>query len=175
MGIFLMIWTARLAMVCYLARLCVAAARSAERPGRGECILWTAGCALLWVHILLAFAVALEWSMDAAYRHTAERTAAVTGWDWGGGLYVNFAVAALWTMDVAWIWRCRARGNPPPKAWSWGLHPVLGFVILNATVVFGPQIWRWIAAVFGAALIVALRIRAVRSRLRHQASRDERV
>ena len=152
-----MIWTARLAVGCYLAGVCASMARSGARPGRGECILWTAGCALLWVHIPLALGVVHGWSVEAAYRHTAERTVAVTGWDWGGGLYVNFSVAALWLLDVAWMWRWRAGGAVASRFWTRGVQAVLGFVVLNATVVFGPRCWWWVAAGF-VALLLSLRL-----------------
>jgi hypothetical protein len=97
--------------------------------------------------------------MDVAYRHTAERTDAVTGWNWGGGLYVNFAVAALWLTDVGVLWRRGASGIVPPRIWSWGVQAVLAFVVLNATVVFGPRGWWCVAAGF-VAVLVAVFVRA---------------
>lgn len=160
MGMTVMIWAARVSVASYLATVCVAASRSAKRPGRGECVLWSAGCAVLWTHIALAFAAAHHWSLAAAYEHTAQRTAAVTGWDWGGGLYVNFAVAVLWTVDAGWLWGRRNRGVAAPRWWTWGVHTALGFVILNATLVFGPRWWWWAAGVFAAVLGIACLVRA---------------
>jgi hypothetical protein len=110
----------------------------------------------LWTHILLAFGTVHEWSLDAAYLHTAARTAEMTGWNWGGGLYVNFAVAALWLIDVGLLWRCRARGAMPARFWTCGVQAVLGFVVLNATVVFGPPGWWWVAVAFVVALIAVM-------------------
>jgi hypothetical protein len=165
-----MIWTARLAIACYLMRLWMSAARSGDRPRRVECIFWTAGCALAWAHILFALSIAHEWNLAAAYRHTAQRTAEVTGLNWGGGLYVNFAVAGLWLIDVAVMWRIQGRDAAPSRMWSWGVHAVLAFVILNATLVFGPRGWWWVAGVFGAALTVVLLKRAMRNRLLNQTS-----
>jgi hypothetical protein len=162
MASLLMIWTARAAVGFYLGGVCATAARSGRRPGRGACILRTTGCALLWAHILLAFEAVHGWSVDAAYRHTAAQTAAVTGWNRGEGLYVNFAVAALWLIDAGVLWRCRARGVAPARFWTWGVQAALGFVVLNATVVFGPRGWWWVAAGFVGALIGTLRARKPR-------------
>lgn len=157
----LMFWTARAAVACYLARLLAAARRNTAVPSLVECILWTSGCGLLCIHMLLAFHVVHDWSWDHALQHTAERTAAVTGLHWGGGLYINFAFAALWTADCVLLWSAYRRIAARGRACAWTVHALLAFIVFNATVVFGPAGWWWILAAFLGALLVA-RVSAAR-------------
>lgn len=159
----LMIWSARAAVACYLARLIAAARRSAPVPTLTECTLWSAGCALLWTHMVLAFHVEHHWSWLHAYQHTAQRTAEVAGLHWGGGLYINFAFAALWAADCILLWTARRRGASLPRTCRWIIHALLAFIVFNATVVFGPAGWWWVLAAFLAALLLATVLRADRN------------
>lgn len=114
---------------------------------------WTVGCAALLAHVACAFHFKHGWSHAAAYRDTARQTSEVFRIDWGGGLYVNYALAALWVADVGWWWgrglvAYRRRAWPLTAAW----HAFLLFVVFNATVVFGEGFVRWA----GLCLCVAL-------------------
>jgi len=105
---------------------------------------WTIGCASLLAHVACAFHFYHNWSQAAAYRETARQTAEVTGLDWGGGLFINYALIAGWVIDVAW----RLRGldvycnRPRWLAVAW--QGFLIFIIFNATVVFKTGPLRWI-------------------------------
>ncbi len=63
-------------------------------------LAWTIGCLSLLVHVACAFHFYHGWSHDAAYRETARQTSEVTGLDWGGGLYINYAFVTGWVIDV---------------------------------------------------------------------------
>ena len=65
---------------------------------------WTVGSALATAHSAAAFAVFHDWSHDRALIATALQTAAVTGLDWGGGLFFNYAFLLVWGADVMWWW-----------------------------------------------------------------------
>jgi hypothetical protein len=86
-----------------------------------------------------------NWSHAAAYRETARQTAEVTGLDWGGGLFINYALVIGWVIDVA-LWRLRGldayRKRPRWLAAAW--QGFLLFIIFNATVVFKTGPLRWI-------------------------------
>ena len=154
--------TIRAAVACYLGRVLLDV--RFLRPGsrrmpsmiyRLARWLWSAAGALAVVHVVLAMGVFHGWSHEAAYRHTARETAAVTGLAWGGGLYVNYAFVALWMADIAAWW---LRGPTFPyrrRAFFWTVQIVFAFIMLNATVVFGPPLWRWVAAGAAAALVLA--------------------
>ncbi|HYO62576.1 MAG TPA: hypothetical protein VER08_02855 [Pyrinomonadaceae bacterium] len=114
---------------------------------------WTAACAGLLAHVACAFHFHHGWSHAAAYRDTARQTAEVFGLDWGGGLYVNYALLVAWVADVGWWWGrgLRAyRRRPWPLAAAW--HAFLLFIFFNATVVFEGGFVRWA----GAALCLSL-------------------
>ena len=150
-GEFLTQWSVRLAIMCYLARvvLDLRYRRDRRRAFVAETArwVWTIGCALEIVHVVAAFAVYHDWSHRAAYQHTAEVTATVLGTRWGGGLYFNYAFTLIWVADVAIWWR---RGTEFPyrhPAYFWTIHALFAFIVFNATVVFGPPLWKWVAVV----------------------------
>ena len=108
-------------------------------------LAWTIGCAALLAHLICAFQFYHSWSQASAYTETARQTAEVVGLNWGGGLFINYAVAILWSGDVAWWWFAGLssyRHRPWPLILIW--HSFLIFIIFNATVVFGDGLTRWI-------------------------------
>ena len=123
---------------------------------RARAVLWTAAAALCITHSALAFHVRHGWSHDAAVRQTAAQTAAVTGLDWGGGVFVNYAFLAIWAADVAWIWAAPASYLRRPSAVNGLVSAFFLFIIVNGAVVFagGPArvvgiaatatvVWAW--------------------------------
>src|SRR5262245_10734208 len=68
----------------------------------------TAGCAAFLAHVWCAFAFYHQWSHAAAYADTARQTAELTGWNWGGGLYINYVFALVWAGEVVWEWAAPA-------------------------------------------------------------------
>ena len=139
-------WTIRLAVACYLGRLAIDArgtsSLAADRMARG---FWTAGYVLFIAHVALAFEVFHGWSHAEAYAHTARRTEDVVGLKWGGGLYVNYAIIALWTADLA-AWWSMGRAYSGCRAIYWPVQAVFAFIVVNATVVFGSPYWIAVAA-----------------------------
>jgi hypothetical protein len=155
-GELLIVWSARTAVLFYALRL--AADFLVVEPSRRERwarLAWTAGCGVYLVHVGLAFHFLHHWSHTAAVAHTARRTFEVVGMNWGGGIYVNYAFTALWLMDVVWWWIRAARHQPTPAVAYWTVHAVFAFMFFNATVVFGPPFWKWIALAASCLLIAA--------------------
>ena len=114
-------------------------------------LAWTIGCAALLAHFICAFQFVHAWSHTLAYGDTARQTAEVFGIDWGGGVFINYAVALLWAGDVVWWWIAGLssyRRRPWLLTLIW--HGFLIFIIFNATVVFGHGLTR------GLGLIVSL-------------------
>ncbi|MBA4017111.1 MAG: hypothetical protein C0483_08065 [Pirellula sp.] len=151
-------WTARAAMACYAAALGCRWSRSSkpvERPLWEK--LYVAACAIYLLHVACAFDLLHAWSHRAAYEHTARRTAETIGLDWGGGLYFNYALTLLWTVDALWLlarphsYRRRAAG------YNYAMHGFLIFMALNAVVLFGPPMTRIIGLAV-CAVLVAIRL-----------------
>jgi len=115
---------------------------------RGDSIArlaWTIAIIALLAHLFCAFQFYHGWSENAAYRETARQTGEVIGLNWGGGLYINYAVIIGWVVDVGWWW-VRGAGSYRQRPWSlmaaW--HGFLIFIIFNATVVFKTGLVRWV-------------------------------
>jgi hypothetical protein len=110
----------------------IAWAAMTRRPDRLARCLWTLGLAALAAHLVLAFWLAHGWSHAAAVEHVREVGGS------GAGIVVNYLFAVLWAADVVWWWAAPAGHARRP--WWVGvlLHGFLAFVVVNATVVFGP-------------------------------------
>lgn len=125
-----------------------ALARGRVELDRWTRLAWTIGCVALVAHFVSAFHFYHAWSHASAYADTARQTAEVFGVNWGGGLFVNYAVALLWSSDVAWWWfsgvsAYRRRSLLVTLSW----HAFLIFIIFNGTVVFASGFGRWLGVV----------------------------
>ena len=129
-----------------------------RRSGRKNCSLarglYTAGCVVFIAHVFCAFYFYHGWSHEAAWLDTARQTEEAFGFFWGGGIYFNYAFTLGWTLDS--IWWCAAgtgfRRRPPWLTTVWQAY--FAFMAVNATVVFGDGIVRWIGAAVTTALFI---------------------
>lgn len=116
-------------------------------------LAWTIGCLGLITHLIFAFHFYHHWSQESALRETARQTAEVTGNNWGGGLFINYAFLAAWVADVVWWWR--GLESYQQRHWlitaTW--HFVLIFMVFNATVVFKTGAVRWIGIALCSLLL----------------------
>jgi hypothetical protein len=108
-------------------------------------VVWTIAGAGLIAHFISAFQFYHGWSHATAYSDTARQTEELFGFNWGGGLIINYALLLTWIMDIAWWWRS---GLDSYRRRPWLLlaiwHGFLIFIIFNATVVFGNGLVRWL-------------------------------
>jgi hypothetical protein len=157
MGELLITWSARVVVLCYLQRLAadvlIADPGRRDRWGRWA---WTVGCIVYLVHVAFAFQFLHHWSHTAAVEHAARRTLEVTGFEFGAGIYANYAFTLLWVADVVLWWRRSLAGKPIAPLHYWLVQAIFGFMMFNATVVFGPAFWKWVAV---AALVAILALR----------------
>jgi hypothetical protein len=153
-GAAITLWTARLAVGLYLGRLLLRAGRTANAPSSIEAAVWACAAAVFLAHVAAAFQFHHGWSHAAAYEHTARRTAAVTGFDWGGGIFLNDALTVWWPADAIAVGVAARRRRPFPNWYSRTTDLCFGFMILNATVVFGSRWWLAVAAAWLAAVLV---------------------
>lgn len=158
--------TIRLAVACYVLRVSVDVA-GWETPcaKRAALWMWTAGFGLFLAHVICAFHFYHAWSHFAAYEHTARETAVAVGIDWGGGLYFNYLFIGVWMGDVAAWWR-RGDEYMERRKVYWVVQTIFAFMIVNATIVFGPPFWKWVACAVAASLLL-IRIACRRPRVGH--------
>jgi hypothetical protein len=140
-------WTVRVAMALYVTSL----ATRLYFP-KGSRLAWTAGCLAYLLHIACAFEFYHHWSHAEAYAFTARQTATAVGWDWGGGLYVNYAFTLVWLADVGWWWISVESYRARSRWIGWAVQGFMGFIAFNATVVFAAGFSRW----FGIGACVLL-------------------
>jgi len=143
-------WTIRVALSLYAIAIALRL-QPGGRPGRERAAraAWAAGLLFYLAHVACAFQFFHNWSHQAAYRETARRTGELFGFDWGGGLYWNYAFTAAWAVDVLW---------PRPPGWlRAGLRGFLAFLAFQATVVFGAGWTRWAGLASTLALLLLWR------------------
>lgn len=117
--------------------------------------IWTIGSLSLLLHFLAAFNFYHDWSEVSAYQETARQTDEYIGLNWGGGLYINYAILVLWTVDLMTWW---LRGVDSYRRDFWTLrviwHSLLIFIIINALIVFKGGMVRLIGIVYCLVLIL---------------------
>ncbi len=160
---FIVRWTARAFVVCYVVRLGLdAAGRRDLASQQAARWIWTIGGAICWIHFAVAFQLVHHGSLQEAYQHVLDVTIQSTGIATGIGLYVNLAFGVLWLVDAAFWWRnIRWSERRIPY---WTVQGIFGFLIFQATVVFGPRFWT-VTALMAVLLLAGLRL-AVASRTR---------
>jgi len=114
--------------------------------------LSTAGLALALVHVLLAFDIVYAWDHEAAVAGTAQQTAAVLGWGWRGGIFVNYVFLALWLADVCWWWADPGSHLSRPPRLELARLLLFTFMFVNAAIVFAPSPGR----IVGVAAVTAV-------------------
>ena len=139
-GEFLVRWTARIAVACYVARLMCDVGgikgTGSQTTGRRW---WSIGCAAFLLHVIAAFHFIHHWSHAAAFEATARRTAEMTGWNSGFGVYINEAFLVLWLTDTFFWWQDLSW--PRHRRIYWAVQSVFAFLMLQATAIFGPPFW----------------------------------
>lgn len=106
------------------------------------------------VHSAAAFEVFYARSHAVATAATARQTAAMTGVDYGGGIYLNYLFLLVWVADAAWWWLRPAsyEGRRPVIAAI--VRGFLLFMFLNGAVVFADG---WMQVLGVAAVGVVMR------------------
>ena len=161
-GDFCIRWTARLAVTCYVARLiCDANQASIASTQKIARWWWTVGCMWFVAHVAAAFHFQHAWSHSAAFDYTAKRTAEMTGWNSGSGLYVNEAFLCLWVVDTILWWR-DANWTQNRLAY-WTIQGIFAFLMLQATAIFGPRFWIPIALIV-MVILAWIRANKIRNR-----------
>lgn len=159
MGDMIVRWTARFAVACYLARVMCDVHDSQNTPAQKWARWWwTAGCVIFLIHVATAFHFEHGWNHAKAFEHTAKRTDEMTGWNSGVGLYINEGFLCLWLFDTVMWWR--NLGWPLVHRYMyWAVQAIFGFLMFQATVVFGPPFWRPLGALLLLAVVIQWTIR----------------
>ena len=91
---------------------------------------WTWSCITLLIHVACAFHFTHHWSQARALEQTRRESG------FAEGLYVNYALIALWIADSAW-WQLAPNSYARRhRGIDRALHGFMFFIAFNATVVF---------------------------------------
>jgi hypothetical protein len=104
-------------------------------PVRQRRMFWTMSWLIFLIHVGLAFHVDHAWSHQEAWRHTERQSG------FGHGIYFNYAVLLLWSLDVAWWWVHDSSYHRRSPWITWSIHGFLLFMWINAAVVFPLLKW----------------------------------
>jgi len=113
---------------------------------------WLFGACMMLVHVLIAFHFRHDWSHAVAVRDTARQTKELMGWEWGGGVWLNYLLVVIWLGDALWLRLAKESYVNRAKWLGVIIQGYLAFMWFNATVVFGG----WGAKVFGAGAMALM-------------------
>lgn len=143
----LVYWSAHASGLAFFAAVLLAGRRMRDGSGTGAMrAAWTAACALLIAHEILAMGISFGWSQRRAWDDIAARTDAMFGIGFGGGLIVNYATVAVWAADVAWQWIWPAPHASRRPAVGAALWLYVAAMFFFGAVVFAEGAVRWISA-----------------------------
>lgn len=163
LGEHLVYGTARVAMALYFATLyALLLVGGDDRLARAR-RLWTLGYLCYLAHVAAAFHFVYHWSHAEAAAATDFQAELDTGLPIPGGIYFNYAFTVVWTLDVAWWWLAPKNYSRRSQTLSSILHAFLFFMAVNATIIFGQGLTRWLSAAACVGLLIATAFRSRRS------------
>lgn len=124
-------WAARLSAALYFWGLSL----QLRRRWPLERAVNSAALAVYLLHVICAFQFFYSWSHATALRETARQTEALFGVNWGGGLYLNYALTAVWLGDCLTSWLRPERRISRPAWADWAISGFLVFMFVNGSVV----------------------------------------
>ncbi len=116
--------------------------------------LWASGAALAAIHSAAAFDLFYNWSHATARELTMRQTAALTGVNFAGGIYVNYAFLGVWITDAAWWLAAPKSYEARPRALTLAIHGFIFFIILNGAVVFADGFARAVGVAATSLVVV---------------------
>ena len=125
--------------------------------------LYTAGCVLFLGHVAVAFNYFYGWRHAVAYADIARQSKKLTGWDSGGGIYLNYFFGIVWVSEVLWARIAYGGYSSRPAFWMWAVRALFLFMIFNGAFVFVRSNMRWFGLVLCLLLMMSWRIGAKRS------------
>ena len=115
--------------------------------------LWAAGATLAAIHSAAAFDVFYNWSHATARELTMRQTAALTGVNFAGGIYVNYVFLGVWIADAAWRLVAPKSYETRPRPLTLATHGFIFFIIVNGAVIFADG-WARVVGAAATSLVI---------------------
>lgn len=137
MGAMLTAWTIRISLACLVAAVALRIT-GARHPAtqRLDRRLWTFGFLAFLAHVVSAFHFHHGWSNAAAVADTQRQTRELLGFEFGGGIYFNYAFIAAWLIDLIWTLRNSEAQSKGVQIVRSSCLLFMLFIAFNGTVVF---------------------------------------
>jgi len=149
-------WTIRIAMILFVSVLGLRISEAWLAPKqRTKRIIWTLGCLLFLTHIAAGMHFYHGWNHTHAYDATAEQTHETIGVRFGGGIYVNHAMAIVWVLDVLWSWITPKSYIGRSPGWNYVIVGFFLFIAVNGFVIFKSGLLRWSGLLVLTLLLIA--------------------
>ena len=145
---FLIQWSIRVSVIMVYSRLIYRLWQGNSEQThqhRHEYYLWLAGFLLLVLHVGLSFHFVHHWHHSNAWNRTATETENLIGVRRGDGIWANYLMLTLWGMDLFRLHKAKKSVRVPSLAVDRTVAIFIGFMFINATVVFGPLGYRYLA------------------------------
>lgn len=161
-------WTIRIALLLYAAALAGQVEIHFSTARRVTRWLSTVGLLFAAGHVAAAFHYYHGWSHASARDTVLRETRELTGLEFGGGIYFNYAFLVVWLVDVAWQWLLLPGYYRRPRWIAWTLHGYLLLIAINGAIVFETGATR----VVGVLICLCLAALAVRCLVTAKVPRD---
>jgi len=110
-----------------------------------EFYFWFIAFLLFGLHVCLSFHFVHHWLHSDAWNRTATETENLIGIRSGDGIWANYLMLVLWAMDLLRLYKDKQTSRIPSFTMDRAVAFFFGFMFLNATVVFGPIGYRYLA------------------------------
>jgi hypothetical protein len=158
---FFIQWSIRVSIILVYARLLFRLwhGTPAQLDQRSrEYQFWFTGFLFFVLHVFLSFHFVHHWQHSDAWNRTATETEDLIGIRSGYGIWANYLMLAFWCLDLLRLNKAKSNGRIPSLCMDRAVAIFFGFMFINATVVFGPTAYQYLAAPALILLIHAWRV-----------------
>jgi hypothetical protein len=145
---FFIQWSIRASVILVYGRLLYRLWRGTPAQTNQRCreyYIWLAGYLFFVLHVCLSFHFVHHWLHSDAWNRTANETENLIGIRNGYGIWANYLMLVLWGMDLLRLRKAKRTDRIPSFSLDRAVASFFGFMFINATVVFGPPSYRYLA------------------------------
>ncbi|MAI69584.1 MAG: hypothetical protein CMM01_01535 [Rhodopirellula sp.] len=145
---FLIQWSIRVSVILVYLRILIRLWRGGPEDVTQrslEYYVWAGGFLMLVAHVCLSFHFVHHWLHSDAWTRTSTETENLIGVRSGNGIWANYLLLAIWGIDLLRLNRAKAHGRITNRSVDRAVAFFFCFMFVNATVVFGPTVYRYLA------------------------------
>ena len=109
-----------------------------------EYSLWLVAFLFMVLHVCVSFHFVHQWAHNDAWDRTAIETQRITGLRSGYGIWANYLMLAVWSLDLIRNTVAQKESRTPSLFVDRMVAFFFAFMFINATAVFGPTGYRYL-------------------------------